>query len=577
MQETESWNESEKEIDEGGPGSGRYPAGSSGGGKNPRPSADQRDAAAFGYRMDIKKGVSKDKATKDYHTTMARHYGAQTVDEYIARAERSGEPATGGLTGPGNKVSHDIATIKKALKGYKYKKEENETQDNEEADTASANTQFLRDEKKKESSKKHINIGFKPKLKEAQKTKGARRYEVVLIQEGLGNLKDAFYYSPQAIHSAVQVFEGCKIYANHPGPNEEYEHPERTVEKIIGHMENLKSVKSDDGRLLCVGDAVILEGSHSEWADVLLSHSVNYKKRFSDKDFIGFSINASGDSEEQDAQKVLRSAPQSAQGKIQEAINMGNEKIRVVIEITECVSCDLVTQAGAGGRVLKILEEDKMKKTKTKEADQEAPPAGGDKDKPHDDEAQDKALIADMIKKHMGDKEVSEADMGGISENVEAYKETGMEADEAVKHACSEYKKEAIKKEKKENQEAGEKPPVEEKKKEAAMKIDSNLKEAEAIKLTARVAVLESELKKARLEKYVDQKLEESKISRQASKKFLERCKGEFANEKDFDLKLSIYLEALKEAQSGTYITGNEKTAGGEADGSMSLADCVTE
>lgn len=232
-----------------------------------------------------------------------------------------------------------------------------------------------------------------------------------------------------------------------------------------------------------------------------------------------------------------------------------------------------------------------MKKNKTKEADQEAPPAGGDKDKPHDDEAQDKVLIADMIKKHMGDKEVSEADMGGISENVEAYKETGMEADEAVKHACSEYKKEAIKKEKHEasappkdeeeekmeNQEAGEKPPVEEKKKEAEMKTDSNLKEAEAIKLTARVAVLESELKKARLEKYVDQKLEESKISRQASKKFLERCKGEFANEKDFDLKLSIYLEALKEAQSGTYITGNEKTAGGEADGSMSLADCVTE
>jgi len=473
-----------------------------------------------------------------------------------------------------------------ALVTYLFKKFTG--QETTESDTQSAFTQFARAGVKKESLKKPISIGFRPNLLEAQKNVKGSRFEIVLIEEGLGNLKDAFYYSPQAIQSAVNIFEGSAIYANHPSKTEEYDQPERTVEKKIGHIENVKAIKSDDNRMLCVGEAVILEGDAYDWVRTLLTHSLKYKEKHKGKEFIGFSINASGDSIEEDASTVLESAPHSAQAKIQEAINLGNEKIRVVTEITECVSCDLVTQAGAGGRVLKILEEDKMSKQKTKQKE-----ADGEEQKPpHADEEQDKALIADMIKKHIGDKELGQEEAGTVHSNVEAYMETGMEKEEAVKHAVAEYKKECIKKEKaaqaesqetqekepsvekKETQEAGEKPPV----KESKESNETNLKETEtSIKLTARVAMLESELKKERLEKYIDRKLAESGLPRAATKKFSEMCKGEFASEKDFDLKFKIFTEAYKETASVDYVTSTDKGHGGETSGSFSLADCVND
>jgi hypothetical protein len=73
---------------------------------------------------------------------------------------------------------------------------------------------------------------------EAVKT-GAR-FRVALIQEGLGNLRDGFYYTKQALESAVPAFEGKKAYADHPSRSEESDRPERSVRDIVGHYENLK-------------------------------------------------------------------------------------------------------------------------------------------------------------------------------------------------------------------------------------------------------------------------------------------------------------------------------------------------
>ena len=470
-------------------------------------------------------------------------------------------------------------------------------QENEECDTQGNFPQTTRAGTRKTESNKGIKIGFKPTLKEAEKGKiPGKKYEIVIIQEGLGNLKDVYYYSKQAIESAIKIFEGAAIYANHPGPSEEQEHPERTVEKKVGHIENTRVQKSDDGRFMCVGEAHILEGETYDWVRTLLNHSLKYQERYKDKDFIGFSINASGDSKDMDAEDLLEEAPESAREKIQEAIAMGNETIRVVTEITDCVSCDLVTKAGAGGRVLKILEEDKVAKRKIREAD-------GEEKKPHADEDQDKELISDMIKKHMGDKSTEES-MKAVHENAKAYMETGMEEEEAVKHAVAEHKKETIKKEKQEaasheeeeegshheeeeahheegdddmeKKEGDQKPPVHESDK-GTKKGNENLQESESIKLSARVALLESELKKERLGKYVDKKLAECGLPRLATKKFLETCGGEFASQKDFDLKFKIFSEAYKETASVDYTTGNDKGGGGEATGSMSLADCVVD
>jgi hypothetical protein len=183
------------------------------------------------------------------------------------------------------------------------------------------------------------------------------RFRVVLIREGLGNLADGYYYPGVALEEAARtmLFEGKKIFANHPSPTEESEHPERTVQEILGHFENVKLNQDEQGRKILEADVVILPGEPFDYARSLMQHAIEYSKRYKNQDFIGLSINASGDAVAMPLDEI-QNVPPGAKPKIVEAMQKGLKQVRYVKAITEAHSVDLVTSPGAGGGVLRFLE-----------------------------------------------------------------------------------------------------------------------------------------------------------------------------------------------------------------------------
>ncbi len=226
----------------------------------------------------------------------------------------------------------------------------------------------LRGQKKKESknverepgpSFGNLNFQTARFLESSQRDNaiGPTRFKVVLLQEGLGNFKDAYYYSRAALESAIPVFEGKKIYADHPSAVEEQTRPERSVKDVLGHFENVYVMEADDGASQLCADVVILPEEPFRWARALMNHSVEYAKKYPDKDFVGLSINASGDADSVALEKLAENdLPKSSVLKLQKAREQGIQHVKYVSIINEAVSCDLVTEAGAGGKVLEMIE-----------------------------------------------------------------------------------------------------------------------------------------------------------------------------------------------------------------------------
>lgn len=185
---------------------------------------------------------------------------------------------------------------------------------------------------------------------------GPTRFKVILLQEGLGNFGDAFYYHRDALESAVPVFTGSKIYADHPSTVEEEVRPERSVRDVLGHFENLTVETDKNERAMLTGEVVILPDKPFEWARALMRHSIEHAKKFPEKDFIGLSINASGDADQTSIDEIMKDAPAGARPKLAEAIKNGIESVKVVRHIKSAVSCDLVTEAGAGGKIINFIE-----------------------------------------------------------------------------------------------------------------------------------------------------------------------------------------------------------------------------
>ena len=92
-----------------------------------------------------------------------------------------------------------------------------------------------------------------------------------------------------------------------------------------------------------------------------MRHAVEYAKKFPDKEFVGLSINASGDSGEMSLDEFLKETkvPDSVLPKLMKAKEQGAQTIRPVTAISEAVSCDMVTEAGAGGKILDMIEKEK--------------------------------------------------------------------------------------------------------------------------------------------------------------------------------------------------------------------------
>jgi len=437
---------------------------------------------------------------------------------------------------------------------------------------------------------------------------GATKFRVILLKEGMGNSRDAYYYSREALVSAVPVFEGKKIYSDHPSLSEEEVRPERSVRDILGYFEGVGVEEQPDGCMALVGDVNIMPDKPYEWARALLRNAVDYAKKFPDKEFVGLSINANGDAKEADINEVLRSAPDGAKEKLSKALEAGTSSVKVVSKIDEAVSCDLVTEAGAGGKIISLLEADAMFKKKIKESEKVeeakglAPGMKEDeskealppkKDEPeakdeekkeaapeHDDEEQDKALIKKMLDQHLGKEGYGEEECASAHEAMKCAMAAGEEKEAAMQMAghamkMAKYmsaKKEADAMEAKESEETKESDKEEEKK-------ESHKESAEFIKLKGENAKLKESLAKIDLEKHLDATLRESGLRMEITKKFRDII-GTPKSKAEIDKNFKLFVEGYKtiggEADSDEWFaTATEKTATQFSEnGLVDLSDC---
>lgn len=470
---------------------------------------------------------------------------------------------------------------------------------------------------KKESSK----VQFRASLKEANQS-GAelagRRFRVTLIREGLGNFGDCFYYTASAIQSAVSVFEGKKFFLNHPSETEEFDRPERDVKEISGYFENIRAEQSQDGAFKLTGDLVMPMSQAFERERALMLESLTYSQNHPDQDLIGLSINADGNSTSIGLEQFMLETqiPDSCKEKLLEALKRGITTIRPVQEITSAISCDLVTEAGAGGRIDQLLEQEKTemkvkakesKKEGEEEAKKEAAPAAqdgqapapkedaqdGDGDSDGDAEGQDGSepgqdddadLIKKMLDKYLGEPTHDEESMKLGQEAYQNAKAMGMDEDEAMKCAGYNMKMakhiqskaagnpDGVQPAPKPAQGAQEQPQESEEKgvKESAK--NSN----KIVALTAENARLKTELEGLKLEKFIDKTLKESKLPMSATKRFRE-CIKDAKTEKEVTDKFGVFKEAFSlggEADGMGFIIGAEKQTE-TASGGLSFSDCV--
>jgi hypothetical protein len=438
---------------------------------------------------------------------------------------------------------------------------------------------------------------------------GPTKFRVILLKEGMGNARDAYYYSKDALVSAVPVFEGKKIYSDHPSLTDEEVRPERSVRDILGYFENVAVEELPDGCSALMGDVNIMPDKPFEWARALLRNSVDYAKKFPDKEFVGLSINANGDAQEASIQEVLKSAPAGAKDKLAKAIESGTSSVRVVSKIDEAVSCDLVTEAGAGGKIISLLEADQMKvkeatgvapglkedeakeakglapEMKEDESKEAFPPKKDGEDKEpdaddekkedgekHDDEAQDKELIKKMLDQHLGKDQHGEEECASAHEAMKCAMENGETKEAAMQMAGSAMKMAKFLQKKKEAvAEAEEKKESEDK---------SEPKEsAVVLKLKGENAKLKESLASIEVEKHVDATLRDSGLRMEITKKFRESC-GKFKSTKDFDEKFKLFVEGYRsiggEADSYDWLaTATEKAVSRTGEnGLVDLSDC---
>lgn len=264
----------------------------------------------------------------------------------LAKLSQGGPKAYG--FGPGVHIS----TTPLKLGGVLHPK-----QDNKEAVSGSSFPQNLRS---KESSKASIKV----KIKESDMMSyQVHKFDTVLIREGLGNLSTCFYYTADALKGAVQnrIFEGAQCFADHPTETEEVVRPERSTRDLLGYFENVH-YEENGGSGAIVGTLCVSENISSEWALALLTNSLDYAKKFKESDLVGLSINASGDANAIDIQEFISSnqVPAESLPKLMDAKSKGINIVRVVSNLTEAVSCDLVTKAGAGGKILSLNTEGKL-------------------------------------------------------------------------------------------------------------------------------------------------------------------------------------------------------------------------
>lgn len=142
------------------------------------------------------------------------------------------------------------------------------------------------------------------------------RYRVRLIEGPRWGASG--YYTGEALDSAPVAFEGCKSYLDHPARSDETERPERSLRDLVGSITNV--TREADG----------------VWGQLhVRPHMAELVKSL-----------ASGG----DLDMSIRATAEAAPGQVNGRSGL------VVSRFVDGLSVDLVTEAGAGGRVFELIE-----------------------------------------------------------------------------------------------------------------------------------------------------------------------------------------------------------------------------
>lgn len=190
--------------------------------------------------------------------------------------------------------------------------------------------------------------------------KGRQFFPVTIIAEGLGNLRDKNYYTADAIKSGPQVYEGKQAYYDHPSTTEDQEQPNRTINKLLGHYEDIRAVQSKEGLWELQGKLFTIPGVSRADATEALEHAVNYKKKYPDKDFIGISINGDGEGESLDYDDFIKkfSPPPACMQKLKQ---IEGQSLNAITKLSDAFSADVVTAPGAGGKINTVEQQRRIK------------------------------------------------------------------------------------------------------------------------------------------------------------------------------------------------------------------------
>lgn len=142
--------------------------------------------------------------------------------------------------------------------------------------------------------------------------------QVVVIRPGINEDRDCFYPA-DVLARDYTIFEGVKMYANHPTDAEETERPERSIRDWVA---TLKNVHPDPSTGEIIGEAVV----HQSWMRETLA-ALRDQGVLSE---MGISINAVGTVTE---------------GKVD------GYDVNIIERLDMARSVDFVTEAGAGGLV----------------------------------------------------------------------------------------------------------------------------------------------------------------------------------------------------------------------------------
>jgi len=185
-------------------------------------------------------------------------------------------------------------------------------------------------------------------LREATFDRRQRTARVVIITEGLGNLRDKNYYTKEAVLSAAKVFNGKPFFLDHPTEEEEDARPERSVRDQAGYFfgPNREALEigtvrdPDTGAPLtaCFANLRFDNSSAGKDAFEKVVTAIEYQQRFpASKDvYAGISVNGRG---------------------VSEAGSIDGMQVHKVVEIKDALSADIVTKPARGGKFLSIIQE----------------------------------------------------------------------------------------------------------------------------------------------------------------------------------------------------------------------------